>query len=249
MKNINDIRIELKNIKDNELTKFVEKYRYDKRVGVIKLVKSAKFRLDRIKSDSERITRMLKFDNSYAEYGIVCGVDEVGRGSFAGPVVAAAVVLKKDSIINKLDDSKKLSEELREELYDEIVKESLCIGIGIVSNQVIDRLNILKATLLAMREAVSKLEVVPNIVLVDGNVSIPELEIEQKTIVKGDSKSLCIAAASVVAKVTRDRYMRKLHTSYPEYDFFNNKGYGTKSHIEKIKEYGISDVHRESFIH
>ena len=181
------------------------------------------------------------------EYTHICGVDEVGRGPFAGPVVAAAVILPKDCDILYLNDSKKLSEKKRETLYDEIYEKAEAIGIGMASEKVIDEINILQATYQAMRSAIRKLEIVPNLLLNDA-VTIPEVSIRQVPIIKGDAKSASIAAASIVAKVTRDRMMKEYDGIYPGYQFAKNKGYGTKAHIEAIKAQGICDIHRRTFV-
>ncbi len=180
-------------------------------------------------------------------YKIVCGVDEAGRGPLAGPVCAAAVILPDGLIIDGLNDSKKLSEKKREALYDIIKENALAYGIAMASEKEIDEINILQATFLAMKRAVSALEIKPDFILVDGNRD-PGLGIDTRTVVKGDSLSQSIAAASVLAKVTRDRYMLELDKKYPEYLFSKHKGYGTKLHYEMLEKYGISDIHRRSFL-
>lgn len=180
-------------------------------------------------------------------YNVICGVDEAGRGPLAGPVCAAAVILEKGKIIEGVDDSKKLSERKREELFEIIKNESIGYGIAFSDEKEIDTLNILNATYLAMKRAVNSLGVKPDIILVDGN-KVPDFGIPAKPIVKGDANSMSIACASILAKVTRDRYMRKLDEKYPIYGFGKHKGYGTKFHIEKLKEFGSSPVHRKSFL-
>ena len=180
-------------------------------------------------------------------YGIVCGIDEAGRGPLAGPVCAAAVVLPEGCVIEGLDDSKKLSEKRREQLFDVIEERALYYGIAFADEKEIDSINILRATYLAMNRALGKLGVTPDMALVDGNGD-PDLGIPTRTIVKGDSLSLSIAAASVLAKVTRDRYMLSMDEKYPQYQFAKHKGYGTKLHYQMLKEYGISDIHRRSFL-
>ena len=177
----------------------------------------------------------------------VCGIDEAGRGPLAGPVVAAAVILPLGLVIDGLDDSKKLTEKKREKLFDIIQKEALAVSYGIATEKEIDDTNILKATFLAMERAVAGLSEKADFALVDGNRT-PNLKIPTSCIVKGDSKSPSIAAASIIAKVTRDRMMMELDKQYPKYFFKKHKGYGTKLHYEKIKEFGISDVHRRSFL-
>ena len=172
----------------------------------------------------------------------------MGRGPFAGPVVAGAVILPKDHPILYLNDSKKLSEKKREELYEVILKEAVATGIGMASPARIDEINILQATYEAMRMAISNLSVQPDLLLNDA-VTIPEIEIMQIPIIKGDAKSVSIAAASILAKVTRDRLMVEYEKVFPGYDFASNKGYGTKAHIEGLKKLGPTPIHRMSFIH
>ena len=180
-------------------------------------------------------------------YNVICGVDEAGRGPLAGPVFAAAVILPDGHIIEGVNDSKKLSEKKREMLFDKIIEECVCYSIGTASEKEIDEINILQATYLAMKRAVEGLEIKPDYVLIDGN-RMPPLDIPAETIVEGDGKSASIAAASIIAKVSRDRYMLKLAEKYPQYEFEKHKGYGTKLHYEKIAEHGISDIHRKSFL-
>ena len=190
---------------------------------------------------------MKKFEDEYKIYGNICGIDEAGRGPLCGPVVAGAVILPKEYDILYLNDSKKLSEKKREELYDEIAEKALAWSVGIVSPERIDEINILQATYEAMRIAIQKLSVVPDILLNDA-VTIPNVDIRQVPIIKGDAKSQSIAAASIMAKVTRDRLMVQYDMMYPEYGFLKNKGYGTKQHIEAIKEIGPCPIHRRTFI-
>ena len=180
-------------------------------------------------------------------YHVVCGVDEAGRGPLAGPVFAAAVILPQNLMIDGLNDSKKLSEKKREILYDKIKNLALTYAVAFATEHEIDEINILNATFLAMKRAVAKLNLKPDIVLVDGNKS-PELEISTQTIVKGDSLSASIAAASILAKVERDRLMKNLSKKYPEYNFEKHKGYGTKMHIDLIKKYGPCEIPRKSFL-
>ncbi|MBP5653459.1 MAG: ribonuclease HII, partial [Lachnospiraceae bacterium] len=177
----------------------------------------------------------------------ICGIDEVGRGPLAGPVYAAAVILPKDKEILYLNDSKKLSEKKREELYDEIMEKAVAVGIGQVSWERIDEINIKQATLEAMRMAVGALSVQPDMLLVDAE-HIPDINIRQVGIIKGDARSISIAAASIIAKVTRDRIMCEYAKEYPEYDFAGNKGYGTAVHIDALKKYGPCPIHRRTFI-
>lgn len=211
------------------------------------MTKQEEKRLEKLNAEKERMHGMFFYEREYGSFSHICGIDEVGRGPFAGPVVAAAVILPKDCDILYLNDSKKVSAKKREALYDEIYEKAVAVGIGMVSEKVIDEINILNATYEAMRMAVSKLSVVPDLLLNDA-VTIPGIDIEQVPIIKGDAKSASIAAASIVAKVTRDRMMEEYDQIYPQYQFAKNKGYGTKAHIEAIKESGICDLHRRTFV-
>jgi len=183
----------------------------------------------------------------HKKFGIVAGVDEAGRGPLAGPVVTATVILDLKKIIPGLNDSKKLSEKKREELYEIITKEAICWEIKIVSPEIIDEINILQATLFGMEEAVLSLKVKPDLCLIDGNKIPKKLIGFSKAVVKGDAKIASIAAASILAKVTRDRLMHKLHKKFPQYNFKKNKGYPTKEHIAALDKYGILDCHRKSY--
>ena len=204
-------------------------------------------KLEKLRLEKERMYKMFSFEREYADRQSICGIDEVGRGPFAGPVVAAAVILPKDCDILYLNDSKKLSEKKRELLYDEIYEKAVAIGIGMSSEKVIDEINILQATYKAMQQAISKLSVKPDLLLNDA-VTIPEVDIEQVPIIKGDAKSASIAAASIVAKVTRDRMMDEYDKVFPEYGFVSNKGYGSADHIAALKKYGETPIHRKTFI-
>lgn len=179
-------------------------------------------------------------------YSLLAGVDEAGRGPLAGPVVAAAVILRREAFLPGLDDSKVLTPSKRDRLYDMIRREAVAVGIGIVGEQVIDAANILRATRVAMADAVRNMEVAPDCLLIDA-LALPDLAIAQKPIIHGDALSLSIAAASVIAKVTRDRIMEDLHKQYPVYNFSRHKGYGTAEHLERIRLHGPSPVHRLSF--
>lgn len=180
-------------------------------------------------------------------YKLVCGIDEAGRGPLCGPVCAAAVILPLDCEIEGINDSKKLSEKKREMLFDIITEKAIAYAVYMADAQTIDRINILQATFLAMRNAVEGLSVKPDIALIDGNGK-PGLDIEERTIVKGDAKSVSIAAASILAKVSRDRYMLEMDKQYPEYQFAKHKGYGTKLHYEMLAEHGVSPIHRRTFL-
>ncbi len=241
------IKEELRAAADELLPAFIADYEKDSRTGVQTLVQQARKRLLKLSEEKERIYKLGAFEREYAHLGYVCGIDEVGRGPLAGPVVAGAVILPKDCGILYINDSKKLSEKKREELYDVILKEAVAVGIGMVGPARVDEINILQATYEAMREAIGKLTVKPAILLNDA-VTIPEVEIRQVPIIKGDAKSISIGAASIVAKVTRDRLMVEYDKLMPEYGFASNKGYGSGEHIEALKKYGPSPIHRASFI-
>lgn len=193
------------------------------------------------------LNERFSFDSEFrAAHGIICGIDEAGRGPLAGSVYAAAVILSDDVFIDGLNDSKKLSEKKREALFDEIIEKAVSFCIATATAQEIDELNILGATFLAMKRAVEGLSVKPDFALVDGN-RLPELPCNAEAVVKGDSKSASIAAASILAKVARDKYMKELDERYPEYQFAKHKGYGTKLHYEMLAQYGMCPEHRRSF--
>ena len=206
---------------------------------------------EKLRKELERLEVMSAYEKEYAQYTHICGIDEVGRGPLAGPVVACAVVLPKDVTIIYLNDSKKLSEKKRELLYDGIMEKAVAVGIGAVGPARIDEINILQATYEAMRMAIEdltgKLGKKPDLLLNDA-VTIPEVDIPQVPIIKGDAKSISIAAASIVAKVTRDHLMIEYDQVLPGYDFAKNKGYGTKAHIAGLKELGATPIHRKTFI-
>lgn len=246
-KKIGQIKEELKVAKDTMLPFFIETYKEDTRSGVIKLVEQAQKRLQKLETERERIYELKKYEREYAGAGYICGIDEVGRGPLAGPVVAGAVILPADCDILYINDSKKLSAAKREELYDVIMEKAVAVGIGMAGPGRIDEINILNATYEAMREAISKLAVKPDILLNDA-VTIPGVNIRQVPIIKGDAKSISIGAASIVAKVTRDRMMVDYDKIMPEYGFASNKGYGSAEHIAALKKYGPSPIHRASFI-
>ena len=203
---------------------------------------------EKLEAEIKRIEALKQYEKEYEHLGYVFGIDEVGRGPFAGPVVACAVILPKDCSILYINDSKKLSEKRREELYEIITKEAVAYGIGIRDNKRIDEINILEATYEAMRDAIAALKVKPDVLLNDA-VTIPGVDIKQVPIIKGDAKSISIGAASIVAKVTRDRMMVEYDEIFTGYDFAKNKGYGTAAHIEGLKKQGPCDIHRFSFIH
>ena len=247
MKNTNEIKAVLQAATMEELPVFIETYSADQRSGVQKLVETAKKRMEALKREKRRIEALRVYEEKYREYDFICGIDEVGRGPLAGPVVAGAVILPKDCRILYINDSKQLSEKKREELYDVIMEQAVCCAVGYASPERIDEINILQATYEAMREAIGRLTVRPDILLNDA-VTIPQVEIRQIPIIKGDAKSISIGAASIVAKVTRDRLMAEYDKVFPQYDFAGNKGYGSAAHIEALKKYGPSPIHRRSFI-
>ena len=231
----------------DKLQEFIVEYSADPRNGVILLCNKAKKQLDALKTEKERILWRSQYEKQYSSFTNICGIDEVGRGPLAGPVVAGAVILPKDSEILYLNDSKKLTEKKREELYDIIMDQAVAVGIGYASPERIDEINILQATYEAMRDAINILEVKPDILLNDA-VTIPKVDMKQVPIIKGDAKSVSIAAASIVAKVTRDRLMVQYDELFPMYGFASNKGYGAQVHIEALKKYGPTPIHRASFI-
>lgn len=229
------------------LPAFIQEYQNDARTGVQKLVFQAQAKTEKAQAERRRIYEMGTYERQYAQYAAICGVDEAGRGPLAGPVVAGAVILPKDCEILYINDSKQLSASMREELFDVITQRALAAGTGIVSAKRIDEINILQATYEAMREAINNLGTIPDILLNDA-VTIPGLPMEQVPIVKGDAKSISIAAASILAKVTRDRIMTEYDSIYPGYGFAAHKGYGTKVHIQALKEKGPCAIHRKTFI-
>lgn len=247
MKSIQEIKSEFEKAPEDERSDLFKMYETDERKGVQALI--ARFKKIEEKAAQERLRmyEMFSYERQYRPEGLICGIDEAGRGPLAGPVVAGAVVLPDNCDILYLNDSKQLTPAKRESLYDIIMEKAVAVGIGYCSAERIDEINILQATYEAMREAVSKLSVKPQIFLNDA-VTIPGIEGKQVPIIKGDAKSASIAAASIVAKVTRDRLMEKYDAILPGYDFKSNKGYGSKSHIEAIKHLGPSPIHRHSFI-
>ena len=244
---IKDIRTEFENISPDKIKELYEKYSSDERTGVQNIILKYKKQEEKLLKERERLVLMHEFENKYDNHQFICGIDEAGRGPLAGPVVAGAVILPKDCEILYLNDSKKLSAKKRDELYDEIMEKAVATGVGIVSPARIDEINILQATYEAMRLAVSKLGTEPDILLNDA-VIIPGLNTKQVSIIKGDAKSVSIAAASIIAKVTRDRLMLEYDKIMPEYHFAGNKGYGSAEHIAAIKKYGPSPIHRSTFI-
>ena len=232
---------------ETELPALYLEYEEDSRAGVQNLIQKYQKQEEALKKERERTEQMKIYEHKYEDLGWICGIDEVGRGPLAGPVVAGAVILPRDSKILYLNDSKPLTAKKRDELYDVIMREAVAVGIGYASPARIDEINILQATYEAMREAISKLSVKPDVLLNDA-VKIPQVDIRQVPIIKGDAKSVSIAAASIVAKVTRDRLMEEYDKVLPGYGFASNKGYGSAEHIAALKEIGPSPIHRQSFI-
>lgn len=242
-----EIKSTFESVAIEERPALMERYQSDARRGVQKLIEKYKKEQIALKEEYARTERMKEFEYKYKDYESICGIDEVGRGPLAGPVVAGAVILPKDETILYLNDSKQLSEKKREELYDVIMDKAVAVGIGVVSPGDIDKWNILQATYEAMRIAIGKLEVKPDLLLNDA-VTIPKVDIKQVGIIKGDARSISIAAASIVAKVTRDRMMVEYDKIYPEYHFAKNKGYGAKAHMDALKKVGPSPIHRITFL-
>ena len=230
-----------------ELPALFMQYEQDERAGVRTAVAQGKKRLAAYEKEVARCELIKKYEREYESYAHICGIDEVGRGPLAGPVVAGAVILPKDCDILYINDSKKLSEKKREELYEIIMDKAVAVGFGYSTSERIDEINILQATYEAMREAIASLETAPDLLLNDA-VTIPEVSIRQVPIIKGDAKSISIGAASIVAKVTRDRLMVQYDEIYPEYGFASNKGYGAQAHIDSLKKYGPCPIHRKTFI-
>ena len=248
MESISDIKNRLAETDDESLPLVMSLYAGDDRAGVMKALEGAQKRYDKLLAEKKRIYDLGAYERQYSDHLYICGIDEVGRGPFAGPVVAGAVILPKDCDILYINDSKKLSEKVRERLYEEIKEKAVSAAVGIVEPSRIDEINILQATYEAMRIAISKLDPVPDLLLNDA-VTIPGVDIKQVPIIKGDAKSISIGAASIFAKVTRDRLMLEYDKQYPEYGFARNVGYGTAEHIAALKKYGPTPIHRRSFIH
>lgn len=246
-RNISEIKKEFEQADTQMLHFLYEVYADDDRAGVVSLISKYKKQEEKLEVEKKRIENMSIYERKYADFQYICGIDEVGRGPLAGPVVAGAVILPKDCDILYLNDSKKLSEKMRETLYDEIMEKAVATGIGIVGPGRIDEINILQATYEAMRMAIDNLKVRPDLLLNDA-VTIPEVDIKQVPIIKGDAKSISIAAASIIAKVTRDRLMVQYEDVLPGYGFASNKGYGSAAHIQALQEKGATPIHRQSFI-
>ncbi|SHK11954.1 ribonuclease HII [Tepidibacter formicigenes] len=247
--NVKEINEFINNVEIRDYMKYIDILRNDKRKSVQKIAIKLSKKLDDIRKEEKRIEKLKTFEREGYEkgYKYIGGIDEAGRGPLAGPVVAAVVVLNEDTVIHGINDSKKLSEKKREELFEIIKKEAVDYGIGIVSNEEIDEFNILNATYMAMKKAVNSLKNKPDYLLIDA-ATIPNIDIPQNSIIQGDGKSISIAAASILAKVTRDKMMYEYDEIYSEYRFSKHKGYGTKEHYEAIEKHGITPIHRKSFL-
>ncbi|MCR5147461.1 MAG: ribonuclease HII [Eubacterium sp.] len=233
--------------KKNRYNALVEEISGDDRKGVISLKNKAEQAVKKIDEEILRVKNMMYFENKYSDYQYICGTDEVGRGPLAGPIVTAAVILPKGLVIPFLNDSKQVKPAMREELYDIIMSNAVAVGLGMNTEKYIDTEGIQKANYDAMCKAVNNLNQKPDLVLVDA-VKLQDLDIKQISIVKGDALSVSIAAASIIAKVTRDRLMKEYDEKYPEYDFKNNMGYGSPKHLEALRKIGPCEIHRRSFI-
>lgn len=244
---IDVIKNEFVNADIDEYQALFDKYADDTRAGVVNLIKKYQKEIVKLEEEKARIEKLWEYERKYPECQYICGIDEAGRGPLAGPVVAGAVILPKDCDLLYINDSKKLSESKREELFDLIYEKAVAVGVGIASPQRIDEINILQATYEAMRQAIENLSVTPDILLNDA-VTIPGVQVTQVPIIKGDAKSISIGAASIIAKVTRDRMMKEYAEIYPEYGFEGHKGYGSATHIDAIKKFGPSPIHRNTFI-
>ena len=248
-KSVKEIKETVDNLSTDKYLEYIDVLKRDERKSVQNIaIKMAK-KLDLIRKEEERLELINTYEKEgYSKgYLYIGGIDEAGRGPLAGPVVASVVVFKPNTKIEGINDSKKLSEAKREELFDIIKEQAIDYGIGIVNNEEIDEINILNATYLAMKKALNCLKNTPDYLLIDA-ATIPGINIDQKPIIKGDSKSISIAAASILAKVTRDNIMYQYDEMFPEYGFKSHKGYGTKEHYEAIERYGITRIHRKSFL-
>ena len=248
-KSVKEIKEIIEDISTDKYLEYIDRLKNDERKSVQSIAGKMAKKLDSIRKEEERLELINTYENEGHSKGYlyIGGIDEAGRGPLAGPVVASVVVFKPNTKIEGINDSKKLSEAKREELFDIIKEQALDYGIGIVNNEDIDEINILNATYLAMKKAINCLKNTPDYLLIDA-ATIPGIDIDQKPIIKGDSKSISIAAASILAKVTRDNIMYQYDEMFPEYGFKSHKGYGTKEHYEAIEKYGITRIHRKSFL-
>lgn len=244
---IKEIKKSVENLRKEEYILAINHLRMDNREGVKKISMDLCRKLESMQKEEARVQALISFDKAFGRT-IIAGVDEVGRGPLAGPVVAACVVMKEDSNILYVNDSKKLSEAKRKDLYQRIIDDSIAYGIGVADNLEIDENNILNATFLAMKRAIENAGIKVDMLLVDGNQKIKDIDLEQVTVIQGDGSSYCIACASILAKVYRDNLMEEYHSVYPNYDFASNKGYGTNNHYIGIRQNGITPIHRRSFL-
>jgi len=247
-KTLKDIEERIKDLEIDDVLDYLYSLKAESCNGIDRLISKYEKKKENMAKELARLDAMCAFEKDAYEkgYRFIAGIDEAGRGPLAGPVVAAAIILPENVCIFGLNDSKKLTSKQRESLYDEIIEKAVAFSVGIADEKQIDSVNILNATKAAMEKAVSSLKPQPDILFIDA-VKLENVKIKQVPIVKGDSKSVSIAAASIVAKVTRDRLIDELDQVYPQYGFKNHKGYGTKEHIEAIKKYGICPIHRISF--
>lgn len=249
MQTIKEIKLLFEQSKREQWDALFSQFKEDERAGVQKVIQQYQRKQMAYEKEQLRLEKMLEFERKYgADFHCICGVDEAGRGPFAGPVIAGAVILPVGLKIEGLNDSKQVSAKRREELYEEILEKAISVGLGMSSPERIDEINILQATYEAMQHAIEDLDVVPDLLLNDA-VTIPQIPIKQVGIIKGDARSLSIAAASIMAKVTRDRLMVEFAELYPEYGFEKNKGYGSEQHRMALKKYGPCPIHRNTFIH
>lgn len=247
MESIKDIKTIVQAACISELPDLIQRYNLDERLGVQAVIRQAQKRITDYETELIRTEELKRYEKEYSAFSYVCGIDEVGRGPLAGPVVAGAVIFPKDCDILYINDSKQLSEKKREELYNVIMENAISCAVGYATPEKIDEINILNATYQAMRDAIQNLSVQPDVLLNDA-VTIPQVSIKQVPIIKGDAKSISIGAASIIAKVTRDRLMVDYDKIFPEYDFASNKGYGSAKHIAALKKHGPTPIHRRSFI-
>jgi len=246
---IKDIKDYLNTVDIKNIPVEIKKFRADERKGVQNVVLTFEKKYQNYLNEIERVKKLNSYENAYYEQGLtyIAGVDEVGRGPLAGPVVACCVILPPNTFIEGINDSKKISEPKREIIFEQIKNIAIDYGIGVVDSKIIDEINILQATYQAMRIAISNMKTIPDILLNDA-VSIPEVNIVQHPIIHGDALSISIAAASILAKVTRDRMMIEYGKKYSHYDFASNKGYGTQNHLDGLKNHGLTEIHRKSFL-
>ncbi|WP_244282214.1 ribonuclease HII [Maledivibacter halophilus] len=239
----------INNLDEKDRFSYIDILNQDSRKSVRKYALKLEKKQESINKEIKRLEELWQIEGRFFDlgYNLIAGLDEAGRGPLAGPVVASAVILPKNKIILGVDDSKKIPEKRREKLFKEIYNSALYVGVGIVDNRIIDQINIFNATKLAMKRAIYDLKIKPDFLLIDA-LELADINIKQRSIVKGDSKSISIAAASIIAKVTRDNLVREYDRKYPGYNFSKHKGYGTKEHYEAINKYGVTPVHRKSFL-